>query len=112
MGRAPKRGGAVAETYETWASGDWEVKEGKEEEFVERWKDWLGWSSQNVAGFVSATLIRDVENPRHFVSFSAWKDAASRDAWKNSPGFGEKFPTVRELCDEFQGGDFHRMVSL
>jgi heme-degrading monooxygenase HmoA len=96
----------MADSLETWASGDWMVKEGNEEAFVERWKAWLGWSSQNIEGFVSATLIRDTEDPRHFVSFSAWKDAASRDAWKSSPGFAEKFPAARELCDEFHGGDF------
>jgi heme-degrading monooxygenase HmoA len=103
---------AMGDTYENWASGDWMVKEGKQDEFVERWKDWLGWSSQNIPGFVSATLIRDTQDPHHFVSFSAWQDAASRDAWKSSAGFGEKFPTVRELCDEFQGGDFVREAAF
>jgi heme-degrading monooxygenase HmoA len=102
----------MADTHREWASGDWVVTEGNEEEFVERWKAWLGWSSENIPGFVSATLIRDLQDPRHFVSFSAWEDVASRDAWKNSEGFRERFPQVRELCDEFRGGDFESQASF
>ena len=96
----------MAASAEHWASGNWMVKEGMEDEFIDAWKDWLGWSSQNIPGFVSATLIRDTQNLRHFVSFSPWKDAASRDAWKASSGFAEKFAAARSLCDDFQGGDF------
>jgi heme-degrading monooxygenase HmoA len=95
----------MAESLENWASGNWRVKEGNEEEFVKRWKEWLGWSSQNIPGFVSATLVRSTQDARHFVSFSAWQDAASRDAWKSSSGFAEQFPMVKDLCDEFEGGD-------
>jgi heme-degrading monooxygenase HmoA len=102
----------MADALQIWASGDWTVTEGKEDEFVERWKAWLGWSSQNVPGFVSATLVRDTQDPRHFVSFSSWKDAGARDAWKNSDGFAEKFPATRELCDAFRGGDFELAVSF
>jgi heme-degrading monooxygenase HmoA len=96
----------MADSQENWASGNWTVKEGMEEEFIERWKDWLGWSSENIAGFVSATLIRDAQNPRHFVSFSPWESDKARDEWKSSGGFQEKFALVRELCDDFQGGDY------
>ena len=103
---AKGRARAMADTPQHWASGNWTVSEGREEEFIAAWKDWLGWSSQNIDGFVSATLIREIANPRHFVSFSPWRDAGTRDAWKSSGGFAEKFAAVRALCDDFQGGDF------
>jgi heme-degrading monooxygenase HmoA len=96
----------MAGAREHWASGNWTVTEGKEDEFVAAWKDWLEWSRQNVDGFVSATLVRDVANPRHFVSFSPWTDAASRDAWKASAGFAEKMGAARALCDDFYGSDY------
>jgi heme-degrading monooxygenase HmoA len=97
---------------EHWASGNWTVTEGKEEEFIEAWRDWLRWSSQNIAGFVSATLIRDTDDPRHFVSFSPWQDGASRDAWKASAGFAEKIRAVQALCDDFRGGDYSLAASV
>jgi len=73
---------------------------------VARWQAWLSWSAENIPGFVKATLLRDNEDPRHFVSFSPWQDAAARDTWKASAGFAERFAAVRELCDDFRGGDF------
>jgi len=95
-----------------WASGNWLVKEGSEEEFVARWKEWLGWTSQTMAGFRSATLIRADEDPRRFVSFSDWDNEASRAAWLNSDDSKQKFGAAKDLCDEFMGGNFERAASF
>jgi heme-degrading monooxygenase HmoA len=88
-----------------WASGQWQVKEGKVEEFIEQWRDWLTRTSQSVPGFRSATLLRALDDPQRFTSISDWDDVASRDAWKASPGFQEGLESVKALCDEFLGGD-------
>ena len=89
-----------------WASGVWVVQAGREDEFVERWKAWLGWTSENSPGFRSATLLRSEDDGRRFESFSDWDDEASRTAWRNSDGFLQGFGAARELCDEFEGGNF------
>ena len=89
-----------------WASGRWQVKEGKADEFIERWRDWLSRTSQGVPGFGSARLLRSKDDPLRFTSISDWDDDASRDAWKASPAFMEGLASVKELCDEFVGGDF------
>jgi heme-degrading monooxygenase HmoA len=95
-----------------WASGFWRVKEGKEGEFVERWKDWLGWTSRSVAGFRSAKLLRAEDDPQRFTSFSDWDDDASRKAWAASDEFKEKFGAVRGLCDEFVGGNYDTAAAI
>jgi heme-degrading monooxygenase HmoA len=102
----------MGDAVTTWASGDWSVKPGNEEEFVGRWRDWLQWSRDNIAGFRSATLIRDAQDASHFVSFSDWADVESRESWKNSEGFREKFASCQDLCDRFRGGDFALAVSI
>ena len=94
------------------ASGQWKVKAGKESEFIERWTAWLKWTSENLPGFRSATLMRSQEDRTRFTSVSDWDDDASRTAWKNSPGFREKLPSVVALCDEFFGGDFEVAVDV
>jgi len=89
-----------------WASGRWQVKEGKVDEFIKRWSDWLGRTSQDIPGFRSARLLRAEDNPLTFTSVSEWDDDASRNAWKDSPGFREGIESAKELCDEFMGADF------
>ena len=95
-----------------WASGRWQVKEGQEGEFVERWKNWLGWTSETIPGFRTATLLRSEDDPLRFTSVSDWNDDASLRAWSAHPAFAEKFGPVKELCDEFLGGNFDVAASF
>jgi heme-degrading monooxygenase HmoA len=99
-------------TREHLASGNWQVKAGNEEEFMARWKDWIGASTASVPGFASARLLRDVSDALHFVSFSEWDDPGSRDAWKASSEFTTGLDACRALCEDFRGGDFSEVVSL
>jgi heme-degrading monooxygenase HmoA len=96
----------------SYVSGNWLVTKGSEDEFVSRWTQFLQWTLDNVAGFQEATLLRDADDSRHFVSFARWDDGGSRDAWRSSDGFAEKFGACRELCDDFQGGPFTRVASV
>ena len=89
-----------------WASGQWQVKGGKADEFVDRWTAWITWTSENIPGFRSARLLRAEGDPLRFVSVSDWDDDASLRAWKTSPGFREKIESVKELCAGFVGGDY------
>ena len=59
---------------------------GREEEFVARWSAFLEWSRVSAPGLRSARLIRDAEDPRHFVSFAAWDGAEAINAL-NHPQF-------------------------
>jgi heme-degrading monooxygenase HmoA len=90
----------------TWASGRWQVKDGKADEFIQRWSEWLRLSSQGISGFRSARLLRAEDDPQRFTSVSNWDDEASRDAWAKSPAYGEGIESVKALCDEFMGGNF------
>ncbi|MFC7446350.1 antibiotic biosynthesis monooxygenase family protein [Rhodococcus daqingensis] len=96
----------MTEQSRYWASGNWRVADGKADEFVERWAEFLTWSKEANDGFLSARLIRDRQDPNHFVSFAAWRDPESMDAWKAQPGFAERFSSCRELCADMQGGNY------
>ena len=61
-----------------WASGHWQVKEGKAEEFIQQWKEWLARSSENVPGFHHARLLRSLNSPQQFTSISEWETAGAR----------------------------------
>jgi len=97
---------------QSFAMGNWHVTEGKEQEFVQRWGEFLGWARETQESLVGASLIRNEQDHRHFISFSEWKDAGARGAWKNSEGFMERFGACRELCDDFSGADHERVVEV
>jgi heme-degrading monooxygenase HmoA len=95
-----------------WASGRWQVMASKESEFIERWTAWLTWTSQNFAGFRSAMLLRSDDDADRFTSFSEWDDEASVSAWLSNADNKQRVGTVRELCDEFVGGDFTEVAAV
>jgi heme-degrading monooxygenase HmoA len=97
---------------ELFASGDWYVMKGKEEEFIENWTEFLQWTRATQPEMVAAALIRDEVDPSHFISFAQWDDAGARNAWKNSEGFMERFSACRSLCDDMRGGDYERIVTV
>jgi heme-degrading monooxygenase HmoA len=97
-------------TVVDFASGNWTVSAGKNAEFEGRWEEFLQWSKAEAKGFVRATLLRDLENPQHYISAGQWESAADRDAWKALPGFQDHLMACRSLCDEFSSSDYERAV--
>ncbi|MFD0365845.1 antibiotic biosynthesis monooxygenase family protein [Nocardia sp. GCM10030253] len=92
---------------ETYASGNWVVAAGRENEFVASWTEFLDWTKNNAPGFVSASLIHDVADPRHFVSFALWSSPAARSAWQQHEGFASRVGACRAMCDEASGSSYH-----
>ena len=91
---------------EDFASGDWRVNAGQEEEFVARWTEFLEWTRGSAPGLRMARLIRDEDNPRHFVSFASWESAEAMSTWRSLPGFMAKLKACRDLCEDFRGSSY------
>ena len=88
------------------ASGNWLVVEENETAFVARWIEFLEWARDTIPGFISATLIKDSETPRHFVSIAQWDGTEAHAAWKSHAEFPKKLEACRALCEDFSGGDY------
>lgn len=95
-----------------FASGSWHVAKGKEGQFIDNWTEFLGWTRREHSSLVRAGLIRDEGDPGHFISFAEWNDGAARKAWKEDPGFAERFSACRSLCNDFYGGDYSRLIEI
>jgi heme-degrading monooxygenase HmoA len=95
-----------------YASGTWQVTPGCEEQFVQRWTEFLTWSRGTFPAMVEAHLLRDKTTPGHFVSFAGWTNPADRAAWKASPEFAERFMACRALCDTMSGSDYDHIVVI
>ena len=94
------------------ASGKWTVKAGSDDEFVARWRAFLSQSTKTAQGFGTARLLRDSDDPRHFLSFSEWADAGAREAWKSTPEFAKGLAACTEICDDFVGADYSQAASV
>jgi heme-degrading monooxygenase HmoA len=94
-----------------YVSGDWRVRAGSEDEFVARWLAFTGWSQTNAPGAESFVLIRDMEQPRHFLSVGTWANLESVLAWRDTPEFARLLGRCRELCEEFHAGDYSLAAS-
>ena len=58
----------------SYSSGEWSVRAGSEEEFVERWTTFIEWSLDNEKGAESFVLVRSTQEPRKLLSLGAWEN--------------------------------------
>jgi heme-degrading monooxygenase HmoA len=91
--------------HQPYTHTTWVVKPGLEETFVERWSEWADWS--RTQGFrAQAVLLRDLENPRTFVSFGPWESLDSVRQWRGSPGYHERARRLHEAVESFEPRTF------
>lgn len=98
-------------TMQTYTSGDWLVKAGQEEEFERCWRKFAKWSAKNAPGCGDFYLIQAKQNPRHFLSFGSWESQEAVDTWRRMPEFKEAIGKCKQLCENFQAGDYILKVS-
>jgi heme-degrading monooxygenase HmoA len=97
---------------DAYVSTNWHVAEGREEEFMQLWRDSLTWTKDNFDDFERARLLRDREDPSHLVSFIEWDSAEALDAWRNDPGFRERYAALEGLCREVVGSTYEEGVRV
>jgi heme-degrading monooxygenase HmoA len=86
---------------ETYTSGAWIVKPGEDEAFVRAWTDFVTWAG-GMPGSGTFRLVRDVDQPAHYMSFAPWESFDAQQAWKDQPEFRERIARVRSHCEDFQ----------
>ena len=79
----------------------WVVKEGRESEFIERWKEWADWSRRQGLA-THAMLLRDVDDPSRFVSFAPWVSMQAVRNWRALEGYHERVAKLREVVDQLE----------
>lgn len=93
-----------------YASGRWRPKPGEEGAFVEAWTEFARWIV-TMDGVETPNLLRDQETGE-YLSYSRWRDAEARDAWRNGPEFPERLGRVRAHVDEFIPSDYELVTEV
>jgi heme-degrading monooxygenase HmoA len=86
---------------ETYTHGTWTVKPGAEDAFVEEWTAFVTWAT-SMPGSGTFRLVRDTDQPSHYMSFAPWQSFEAQKAWKQLPEFPERIGRVRSHCDDFR----------
>ncbi len=85
-----------------FASGLWQVKTGKEKEFIEAWQQFATWTGATQKGVGEGRLLQDLEHPDRFLSFGPWENEDRIAEWRSRPEFTAFVKTARELCVDLQ----------
>jgi quinol monooxygenase YgiN len=94
-----------------YTSGNWLVKPDQVEAFLERWQQLIDHTLENCDVARSFVLIRDTEDPRHFLSFGEWSDVERMNAFRGQRRFRALFAGCLALCESFTSGDY-RLTSM
>jgi len=89
-----------------FASGNWIVTSGSQEQFIARWTEFLEWTRASAPGLLSGQLIQDSEDPSHFISFASWESQEAMQTWRSMPDFATRLSACRALCDDFRGSTY------
>ncbi|MGZ4339160.1 MAG: antibiotic biosynthesis monooxygenase family protein [Gaiellaceae bacterium] len=83
----------------------WRVKAGREDEFVARWSEWVDWSHREGLA-APAILLRDLAEPRTFVSFGPWESLSAIRNWRSLAGYQERVARLSEVVESFEPRTF------
>jgi heme-degrading monooxygenase HmoA len=86
---------------ELYTHTTWRVTAGNEDEFVVRWNDWVDWSHREGLA-AQALLLRDLDEPRTFVSFGLWEDLSAIRNWRALAGYQERVARLSEVVESFE----------
>ncbi len=79
--------------------GRWRVRESREHDFIDAWRELGQWTAANIDGGTWAKLIQGRDDPRDFLRFGPWRDEEAISRWRADPGFQERVGRIQELLE-------------
>lgn len=92
--------------------GVWVVKAGKEDAFIEAWKEFAEWTKSSCTGARSVLLLRDRNEPGRFVSIGPWRSEQDVQEWRVSEGFRTRIEHLKPLLERFEPGSYNPVFSI
>jgi len=96
---------------EMYSSGMWAIRPGEEDAFVEDWRAFAEWSSQQ-PGAGTFRLTRDARDPSRFLSFAPWESIERLKAWQSMPEFPERLGKAKQHTTEFMASEYELVVAV
>jgi heme-degrading monooxygenase HmoA len=81
--------------------GIWTVKNGREADFVDAWRNVADRTKSDFPE-ETATLLRDRDQPNRFISFGPWESLEQIEHWRSSETFTQGVGAIRPMLDDFE----------
>jgi heme-degrading monooxygenase HmoA len=83
-----------------FSSGNWTVKPGHEDQFIEVFKSSNPATTTQISGAPTPRLLRDLDRPEHYISFAEWPSEEALQEWRSRPELPQLLASFREHLDE------------
>jgi quinol monooxygenase YgiN len=84
-----------------WTHGNWVVKPGRENEFIEAWSTLARRAMSRYQG-TAPTILRDRDAPNVFKTFGAWPDIETIEEFRASDLFRNAVAEIQPLLESFE----------
>ena len=81
---------------------DWRIKEGREDEFVRIWTEFVDWSATETDDALGGMLLQDSSDARRFISIGPWRTAEAAHEWFQRPELEIRSAGLREVAESFE----------
>jgi heme-degrading monooxygenase HmoA len=92
--------------------GTWAARAGHAEEFIQLWHERVESAQAEMNNRGWAMLLRDKENPNHFVSVAQYEDEAAFIRWRDGDGFKNRLADLRMVLDSADTSLFQVVESV
>ena len=96
---------------DTYTSGSWFVRDGEEEAFIAAWREFVATGSE-LEGSRTFTLVRDLSQRNHYLSYAPWDSVEAQQAWRDSPKFAEALANVRAHCEDSSSSTYEFVTQV
>jgi len=87
---------------DVYTYADWVIREGREDEFVQAWTEFVDWSATETDAALGGLLLQDSSDPRRFISIGPWRSAEEAYEWFRRPDLEERSLPLREVAEKFE----------
>jgi heme-degrading monooxygenase HmoA len=84
---------------QSFTTGIWNVKKGKEQDFINAWKEIAEWTFNNMDGG-SARLLQDSKDQSRFISVGLWMSENNIQKWRETDDFKKALEKINNLLVE------------
>ncbi|WP_231510980.1 MULTISPECIES: antibiotic biosynthesis monooxygenase family protein [unclassified Arthrobacter] len=91
--------------------GIWLVKPGRENDFVQAWRDLARKTQEDFPG-AKAVLMHDRDVPNRFISTGPWESLEQVEIWRASDAFTQGYEAMRGLLEHFQPHTLDEAASI